>query len=383
MGLFKIAFLNLFRRKTRTLLALLGIALGVAAMIVLVSLVDGVSAQFTDALAQFQGITVMEKDTLDQSLSHLDAGLEDKLERVQGVKAAVREIWTVPTKIDGKVPSIGERFTSTVIVYGVDVAKLQQSGSMGWVGELEKGSFLQAGQEGYAVIGKTLADDLDKFVGSSLKVNDTQFRIRGILKTESEFTGSLIVLSETDARKLSGFPSGQVSSFFVALRNPEEDRKVAQFIGFRFPDEVDARTSSDYSEQFGGVLDSFRLAVFLVAGISAVVAGVGIMNTVLMGVKERYRELGTLKATGWTSGIVLRMVALESVFLGLFGGLIGVGLAFLVDWVLETQFALQSVIGLPLLAEALGFAVMVGVAASIYPSWVAVHLDPVEAIRGG
>ena len=114
----KLSFLNLFRRKTRTLLSVIGIAIGVAAIIILVSLVDGFTAEFNDVIGDFKAITVLQKNAQDQTLSRIDVGFENKIETIPGVKAAVPELWFLPEKIDVEIT--GFTSISSPSIYGLD-----------------------------------------------------------------------------------------------------------------------------------------------------------------------------------------------------------------------------------------------------------------------
>src|SRR3990167_9332978 len=135
----KLSFLNLFRRKTRTFLALLGVMIGVASIIVLVSIVDGLYVEFNDVISQYKGLSVLEKDAVDQPFSFLDESLAQEFERISGVNKAIPEIWYIPEKIDGKTNSVS--FTTTS-VYGLDFQKMNSANNAGWIVDIEEGKNL-------------------------------------------------------------------------------------------------------------------------------------------------------------------------------------------------------------------------------------------------
>lgn len=375
----KLSFLNLFRRKSRTALALLGIIIGVAAIIVLVSMVDGLYAELNSVIGQFQGVYVMERDAMDQTLSKVDLSYQNELESVRGVRLAMPEIWGLPSTIEGGPVS---SMMSTAI-YGLDAKDYLLLGGVPWVGEIEKGTFLKPGEDGYVVIGRQLADEYDKFPGGTFKVNGKKFKIKGIYRAGSSMLGSMIVMSLKDARDLTGFTEGKVNSFYLGLSDPTMDKEVTNAINFKFKDDLEAMTSSDFSNEMGSVLGNFRLLVFFIAAISAIVGGVGIINTILMSIMERTKEIGALKAVGWGNGDVMRMILYESVFLGCLGGVFGLVLGFLVDVALQQAFGLNYAITAPLVFQAFGFAFIIGLLAGIYPAFRASSLDPVAAISGG
>ena len=374
----KLSFLNLFRRKTRTFLAVLGIAIGVAAILCLVSVVDGVYEEFNNVISEFQGIFVMEEGAADQPFSQIDESYADKIRAFPEVKSVIKEIWIIPEKIDGE--SVGLQGLSALSVYGLDIAESERSGGAGWTTEIKEGTTLNPNDNGQILIGEKFADDFDKFVGSKVKINGKNFRVKGIFAGNSELIENVIAMNLEDARELGDIPAGKVNSFTVALNDPSDDKKVKELIEFRFGDDLQAFTTSDFSEQFGSILGNFRLLVFFIAGISAVVAGVGIANTILMSIFERYKEIGALKAVGWTSGNIIKMIMYESLAVGVIGGIMGLIIGFIADVFLNAAFGLDYAITPALILQAFGFAVIIGVIAGIYPSLRAASLDPVEAI---
>lgn len=376
----KLSFLNLFRRKTRSFLALLGVIIGVASIIVLVSIVDGLFLQFNDVINQYKGLNVMEKDAVDQPFSILDEGFANGLERVSGVNVAIPEIWYVPEKIDGKA---NEFSFSTTSVYGLDIKKQNAARQAGWIVDIDEGKTLAGNDTGFVLIGKKIAKDYHKFVGAKIEVNGKKFVVKGIFKGESDLIENIIVMNLPDAKQLSNIPAGKVNSFTLDLDDPSKSEQVRQLIEFKYPNQVKVYSAATYTKTFDETLGQFRLLVFFVADISAVVAGIGIVNTILMSIRDRIKEIGTLKAVGWTSGDIVKMVLFESVLIGIIGGIIGIVFGFLIDVVLEAVFGLGFAVTLPLILEAFLFALFLGLAAGIYPAYRASKLEPVIALRGG
>ncbi len=374
----KLSFLNLFRRKSRTFLGVVGIVIGVMAIIAIVSVVDGVYKEINDIVASYQGIMVMEKNTIDQTLSELDASLQNDLESVRGVRTVVKEIWLLPKTIDGKAS--GENFSISQIIYGADLTAYTKLNNNIIIGEIYRGEMLRPGDTGYVLISKKFSEDHSKFLGTTLKLDGKNFRVKGIYEAESSLYDAFFMSIE-DAREISAFGSGKVSDFFVELRNPDQDKEIAKVIEFKLGDEVDAFSTSEMSEMVGGLLGSFRLVAFFVAAISGFVAGVGIINTMLMSVMERSKEIGTLKATGWTDWNIIKMILYESFFIGLIGGIVGIAFGFFAAEALKS-FGLNPFVSFELVLQAFAFALAVGIIAGVYPAKRAAGLDPIEAMRG-
>ncbi len=378
----KLSFLNLFRRKSRTFLSVLGIAIGVGAIIGLVSVVEGVFVEYEDVLLGMQGIWVMEKDAMDQTLSKVDGSLEPKISSVQGVKTVLPEAWLIPDTIDGKPISESSTGIDVPFIYGADLSVYNGLKNNIWLGELGEGSVPKPGETGSVVIGKALADNKSKFIGSTIKVNGKRFRVKGIMGSETMGFGSLIFMDISDAREITGFPNDTVSSFFVELVNPDEADQVSKRLEFVLGEEAEAWTTADMSEMFNDVLGSFNIVLYLVGGLSAFVAGVGIINTILMSVLERTKELGALMATGWTGIDLMKMILFEALFIGILGGVAGIALGFGVSGGAKA-IGLPSSVSLEIIIQAFAFAVALGVFAGIYPAYRASKLNPIEAIHGG
>ncbi len=376
----KLAFFNLFRRKTRTALAIFGIVISIIALIVLNAVADGIYGKLDKVIGAFQAVVVMEKGAIDQTLSKIDVDLGSKIERISGVRTVVPEIWGIPQTVDNK-PLQFSQVASPVIIYGVDIAAYRKLRGSGWIGKIAKGEMLSSNDKGYVIIGKTLADNMHKFVGSVIKINGKKFRIKGIFKTESELLGNIVVMPIEDARKITGFPEGKVSSFYVELINPTEDRIIAKRINYIMGSEAEASTASDFSETFTEIIGKFRMVALAIAVMAAFVAAIGILNTMLMNIMERYKEIGTLKAAGWTSWNIMFMVLCESSFIGILAGFLGIVSGLLIA-ILISQFGIPALVKPESVIQAFLFAFLVGVLAGLYPAWRASRLNPVEAIRG-
>src|SRR3989344_3726321 len=228
-------------------------------------------------------------------------------------------IMGTPGLIDGEVFSYGN-----IRVVGLDFARQKRARSSGFSGEMVEGSEIKPGDTAVAVIGKGLKDSLDKFNGQSITINNHKLRIIGVYSSGSDFLDSSIVVPLVDAREIFSFPAGKVSAFLLEARDVAETENIVKRLNFKYEGEIVALSTSDLSDQFGSIIGSFRLLVFFVAGISSIVAGVGIINTMLMSVVERFKEICVLKAVGWTNSKIMQMIMLESILISFFGGLSGI-----------------------------------------------------------
>ena len=376
----KVAFLNLWRRKARTFLALLGLVIGVASLIALVSLVDGVNQEATAAFSNMQGIMVFQKGQiyLGPLSSKIPLNFEQKLESLSGVKNAIPEVRVAIGKVEGQTQIITG---SATVGYGVDLAELNEGSASVILEKIVKGRKLRPGDKGTVMISKTMADDFKKNVGGQIELGNDKFKIIGIFEPVSNLFGNIIVMDIEDARKVGNFPSNKTSTFFVVPADLSQAAKIAKVINFKYPDDLDARSSQDAVEQVGSLIENLRNFAFLVSLIAAVVAAIGVLNTMLMSVLERFKEIGVLKAVGWANNNVITMILLESLFVGFFGGLGGLGLGVLASQFLSSALNLSSVITLTLIIEAMVFSISISVISGLYPAFLASKMEPIDALR--
>jgi len=373
----KLALSNLFRHKLRTLLSVAGIIIGVASLIALVSVVDGIKAEIQDALSQAQGARVVPLNATDPIFTNLDEGWGEKLDKIKGVKIALPNIIQLAKSIEGKPVGIeGTR------VVGLDVVKLSSASGSGFSGELLEGRDFRPSDSGnyVAMVGEKIKDDYGKFVGSKINVNGTQLRITGIYTTGSDLLDNSILMPIDAARDVTGFPQGKVSFINVQLEDPSMDQEVVDRINLLYGNEVKATSLSDFSDQFGVIFDSITLLVVVIASIASIVAAVGIINTMLMSVLERFKEIGALKAVGWTNDNIMRMILYESFFVGVIGGVLGAATGIAASHAIKS-FGLNSVVTPELFIGTILGSIIVGVLAGIYPAFIASRMNPVEALR--
>lgn len=368
---------NLTRSKVRTILSVLAITIGVASLIALVSVVDGIRFQVENALSKAQGARVIAVNATEPVFSSLDESWTEKIEKVQGVKVAIPNIIQIAKSVEGKPIA----FNGTRIV-GVSISKLSQATGSGFSGELLEGRDFRVSDEGknLALIGKKVKDDHRKFLGSNIEFNGEDFTIIGVYSTGSELLDNSALIPIDKARDITGFAKDKVSYLNVQLNNPSQDKEVVQRIKLIYGEEVRASTLSDFSDQFSQLFDSVTLLVALIASIASIVAAVGIINTMLMSVLERFREIGALKATGWTRGNIVQMVLYEAFFIGLIGAACGVAVGYLASRFIA-GFGLTTVLTPELLLGSFLGAIIVSILAGLYPAFIASRMDPVEALR--
>ncbi|MBN1452890.1 MAG: ABC transporter permease [Anaerolineales bacterium] len=359
---------NLWRRKVRTLLTLGGIAIGIAVVVALLIMAEALAGQFSDVMAKSGAeISLMQAGIADMSFSALDEALGQEV-------AALPEVEWVSGLLFQIVPIEKKPF---FLIMGLD-----PNGNAARHFRIVEGAWLRT--DGEIVLGRMCADLLKENPGSEIIIQGRSFRIAGISETGVSFEDAGGVIAISEAQILFKKP-GQVSLFQVKMRPESLDRidPLIREIEDRFP-EVAAYRSSEFGQNLPDI-QNFQVLAGAISFIGLLAGALGTMNTMLMSVFERTREIGTLRALGWRQRQVVGMIVGESFALGLIGGLVGVGLATGLVALLNLAPAFAGLLTARLnagtLAIGLGVATGLGVLGGLYPAWRAARLQPVEALR--
>jgi ABC-type lipoprotein release transport system permease subunit len=363
---------NLLRRRARTLLTMVGIVIGVAAIVALGTLAEGLAAGY-GALSGGSGadLLVAQADAVDIVFSTVDEGVGTTLANLAGVEEVSGMVYAFAAT-EGMPYFI-------VFGYEPDGFAIQHFKIVEGEGLTDRAT-RHGGRP--LILGRAVADDLDKEVGDTLRLYETTYRIVGLYETGAPFEDGAAVALLDDAQDLSKHPR-QVNAFLIKLRDIRDAERVRQRIEGRFSD-LTATLSSDFVEEqdWLATIQGFTRAISLLA---VLIGGVGVMNTVLMSVFERTREFGTLRALGWHPRQVLGMVLGESLGLCGLGGLAGAVLGMVAVWAVKQVPLVSSVLPTrfspTLFVQAIGVALALGLIGGAYPAWRASRLLPVEAMR--
>jgi putative ABC transport system permease protein len=395
----KTAFRGITVNKNRTFLTMLGIIIGVASVVLMVSLGRSFQNYITELVESFgtNMVEVMPKGFEKfggnlESLTFDDYQAVKKLSTVQDVTPMIIVAKPVRYGKDDLSPMILGSHEEVFGIYGF---------------KLDRGRLIdQSDDEGaksVAVIGSKTAEDFfgnADPLGKKVYIGDSTFTVIGVLKSVGSLItqdmDSMVVIPFTTARALTG----QKYLSVIVLRAAQEPSLAVQDITLLLrqrhridnpgndPDKDDfiAQSAEQITQTVNTV--TFGLTVFLalIAGISLLVGGIGIMNIMLVSVTERTREIGLRKAVGARSRDILLQFLFEAVSLTFTGGMIGLALGIFFGWLLSAVAArilgnFSFVLSTSAIVLALSMALGTGLVFGIYPAKRAANLSPMEALR--
>ena len=357
---------NLWHRKARSVLTMLGIAIGVAAIIALGAMAQGLAEGYA-ATAGGSGadLLVMQTDAYDVSLSAVDEVIGERVAQLGGVRHVSGIIFSI-VQVEG-IPYF------MVGGYHPEEAAIQHF-------KIVQGQPLL--REKQIILGRQAADNLKKSVGDTIKLYEAPFRVVGVYETGQVFEESGAVIPLADAQAIFKKPR-QVTYLEVQVRDPTQVDAVQSRIEQLF-DDVSVTKAADMADE-QQMVQTFRAMAWGISLIAVLIGGLGMMNTMVMAVFEQTREIGVLRAVGWRRARVLRYVLGQSVVLSLLGGLVGIGLGLGLVWLINRTPAISSfapgVVRPNLLVQAMSVALALGLAGGAYPAWRAAGLSPVEALN--
>ncbi|MBM4425055.1 MAG: ABC transporter permease [Chloroflexi bacterium] len=357
---------NLWRRKTRTFLTTLGIAVGVASVVALSAFGEGMASGLEGIFSSTEAdLTLGQKDAVMLLISAVDERLGDEIDELPGV-----------AEVAGTVVGVVQMPESPYFI----VVGEEPQGFMIQHYKIIAGSPLSGRKQ--ILLGRITAENFDKEVGESFRLNDVTYRVVGIYETGVSMEDGGAVMSLDDAQ--GAFDKQyQVNYFNVKLKDPRQVDEVKKQIEAGWPDFSVIRSGE--STQETDIYNLYRsFGLFL--GIFAVaMGGLGMMNTTLMSVLERTREIGVLRAVGWRRRRIIIMILGESLALGLAGGVLGIALGVGMIELARLSPQVESLLGgvyKPVIfIQAIAIALTLGAVGGLYPSWRASQLAPAEAMR--
>jgi putative ABC transport system permease protein len=366
MTLLQFTVKNLLRRPTRTLLTVLGIGVGIGAVVALLGLARGLSQSWDDAY-KARGTDIVVRKGSGLQAQPFDATAIDALRSLGGIDAATNLL----------VETVSVEEVPLMVVSG------REWGSYLWDKlTLIDGRKPKDANERAVVLGTLAVESLGKKIGDTVTIETDDFTVVGVADGKAFVENGSIFMSLPLLQAVMG-KEGKTNFINIRLRDAQQADTVVQEVrttlpGYRVDLARDVTSSND------GV-KTFEAMNWGTSAIALLVGTFGVMNTMFMSVFERTREIGILIALGWRRWRILRMIVFESVTLcfgaGLLGIVLGVGLLKILAITPWMSGKLEPYIGADYLGFALVLSVTVGLVSGVYPAWHCTKINPSEALR--
>ncbi len=386
---FKLAMKSIWSNKMRSFLTMLGIIIGVASVIILVSLVNAYMSYMTDSFSSMgtNQITVNMINLSSRSVSG------EEMYEFYSEQGEVFDEISPMVSISGAIKHGNDSMTSTSIT-GVSEAYLSIKG---W--ELQYGRNLQygdmTGRHKVCVIGTYVADELygsaENAYGETLKINGYAFTIVGVAaqqedEMEEGGTDDFVWMPYTRAVKMAR--NSNINNYVFTVSDLSQataaKSQIESFLYERFKDEdlYTVTAMSEMLDELNSMIAMVSAGLGGIAGISLLVAGVGVMNIMLVSVTERTREIGIRKALGARKSVIMQQFVIEAAVTSSLGGIIGIILGSVVTSAVGKLAELSATPTPAAVLVSFGVSVGIGLLFGYMPANRAAGLNPIDALRG-
>lgn len=386
---FKLAMKSIWSNKMRSFLTMLGIIIGVASVIILVSLVNAYMSYMTDSFSSMgtNQITVNMINLSSRSVS------DEEMYEFYSEQGEVFDEISPMVSISGAIKHGNDSMTSTSIT-GVSEAYLSIKD---W--ELHYGRNLQygdmTGRHKVCVIGTYVADELygsaENAYGETLKINGYAFTIVGVAaqqedEMEEGGTDDFVWMPYTRAVKMAR--NSNINNYVFTVSDLSQataaKSQIESFLYERFKDEdlYTVTAMSEMLDELNSMIAMVSAGLGGIAGISLLVAGVGVMNIMLVSVTERTREIGIRKALGARKSVIMQQFVIEAAVTSSLGGIIGIILGSIVTSAVGKLAELSATPTPAAVLVSFGVSVGIGLLFGYMPANRAAGLNPIDALRG-
>lgn len=360
-------FKNILRRKTRSAFTVLGISIGIATVIALGAVMNGMTISMEGMLKSGKAdFSIAQSGISDFAFSRVNENRTNEIQELEGVKDATGILL-------GFYPIANNPY---VIAWGVETEDFPLLGM-----NIISGSSFS--QEHELLIGEIASKEWNKTVDNTLTIRDQEFTITGVFQTGSMYQDKGVTLSLNKLQQIQN-QEGYVTVIYVELEEGANAEEICQQIEQNYPDLVTIKSISELSKVDKG-LETLDAATIVISLLAIIIGGIGVTNTIMMSVYERTREIGVLRAVGWTKKRILTMVLGESILLCLFSVLIGSLLGVIGTQLLTLQPIIRGLLtpmyALDTFLRAIIVAFSVGLVGGLYPAYRATKLSPSEALR--
>jgi putative ABC transport system permease protein len=398
----RVAFRALVRNKMRAALTMLGIIIGVSAVIAMVSIGQGASAS-VQAQIESIGTNLLFVSAGAQNVGGVRSGTGDSgtntltVEDLDAIKREVPSVSMVTPAVNARSQLVAGNENWNTSVQGVSE---QYPDIRKWT--VQSGAFFTDADVRTAarviVIGQTIGDNLFPGmdpVGQTLRVSNLPFRVVGVMARKGQDQqgrdqDDIAFAPYTSVqKKVLGSPRVQIA--YVSAISQDATYTAQSQIGDLLrqrhklaaseADDFTVRNMTDVAEAANETSKTMTILLACIAGVSLLVGGIGIMNIMLVSVTERTREIGIRMAIGARSSAVRSQFLIESIVLSLTGGTIGIVLGIVMSLAIPAMLGWPTLVSMMAIVGSVLFSVAVGIFFGYYPARKAASLDPIEALR--
>jgi len=382
------SFRNLKRRRLRTVFTISGIAIGIALMVVLLSMLNGMDVRLTEQVKGLTGADLTVYNSTTQS-GEGQGPQSIVIQPYDNINEADAEIVKNISGVDAVsliLTCNGFAKTSNNItqlrINGIEPDSYNYvSGGINVV----SGSSLEPSDDNSVVLGKSVSDALGVGVNDKISLgnneNDTrEFTVVGIYETGMGIMDAAGYTSLDAAQNLTG-KEGKISNIQVKTKNPKQVDEIASLIPGKIQG-VKVITQKSILQKMTDMLNTIQIFVSSLGLIALLAGSFGVINTMLMSVYERTREIGILKAIGSRNSVIMKIFLIEAILIGLISSTVGCVLGIIIIYVFPlTDDIMAPMVSPSIIGIAMALGLMVSALAGIYPAWRASKMNIVEAIK--
>jgi putative ABC transport system permease protein len=380
MRFYQFILKNVLQRKARSALTMIGVAIAVTAVVALVGIADGFQRSFRE-LYEKRGVDllVVRAGSSERLSSSIPQQVGTQIRGISGVRAVSPGLMDVVSFEEANLPSV----------------PLQ-----GWAADsflfeglkLLSGRRLEAGDDKGVMLGMVLAKNLGKKTGDTLEIANRDFEIIGVFESFNVFENGSVVMLIHSLQTLMDRPD-QVTGFQVILDNAPDKKELIERVRREInalrsssgrPWGIEAVPTVDYVNSTSQIRMAQAMA-WMTSAIALVIGAIGVLNTMIMSVLERTREIGILRAIGWRKGRVVRLILYESLLLSVAGAMIGIAcaaaLTHALTWWPLVSGLIKGDVAWPVMVQGFLIALAVGLIGGAYPAYRGAQLLPTEALR--
>ncbi len=393
------AFKGLKKNKMRSFLMMLGIIIGIATLVIILSITQGANKKIMVRINNFGPNAIMVhsgggKERGPSSVSEANLTQKDlrDISTIEGVEIVA------PFQVKSDMPIKYQSGSTNASIMGV-----MPNWADAWKRGVSEGNFIQTEDveslKRVCVIGETVKKELfpnSDPVGTELLIGKVKFRVQGILQKRgaspagTDFDNLILIPFSTASRRLMNQPK-YIAMMRVLVDDPSHLKIISQQISQVLrrnhhlasdeEDDFKLTSSTQIVKMIKGVSSTLHIFLLLIAGLSLIVGGIVIMNIMLISVSERKKEIGLRKAVGARSKDILLQFVIESLAITLSGGILGFVIGIFGVKIIELANGTPAVVSWESLSLAFGFSFLVGIIFGVQPARKAARLDPIETLR--